>query len=419
MSALLDLHPDATGVLGMLAGVHALLDDAPAEVGLVSGDYATAVREVDRAIARLQAVRLSLVAAADRAEVAAGSGMSGTGAWLSKQTRTTGAAAAGQVALAGALEGLPATGAALRDGAVSAEHAAVIADATRRLPTTLDAEQRAVVEAGLVEQAKTLDPAALRKQARRALERVASREEADRHHDHVLRDEEARARAKTRLTLHDNADGTITGHFTVPTLAGAILKKILAQLASPRRGRLGASQAQTGPTGEAIDWAQRQGEAFVELLHHLPTDHLHGKTAATIVVTLDHAQLTADLAAAGVDTGDEISASEARRLACGAGILPAILNGTSLPLDLGRTQRFFTEAQRVALATRHTTCLADGCDRPYAWTELHHRDPWANGGRTDLAKAEPLCGFHHHRIHDPAYLHKRHPDGTITFHRRT
>ena len=63
MSALLDLHPDATGVLGMLAGVHALLDDAPG-VELSSGDYATAVREVDRAVARLQAVRLALVAAA-------------------------------------------------------------------------------------------------------------------------------------------------------------------------------------------------------------------------------------------------------------------------------------------------------------------------------------------------------------------
>ncbi len=179
---------------------------------------------------------MSLVAAADRASIAAASGMTGTGAWLSKQTRTTGAAAAGQVALAGALESLPATGAALRDGVVSAEHAAVIAYATDRLPATLDPDQRAVVEAGLVEQATRLDPAALRKKARRALELVASREEADRHHDQVLREEEARARDKTRLTLHDNRDGTVTGHFTVPTLAGAILKKVIGQLVSPRRG---------------------------------------------------------------------------------------------------------------------------------------------------------------------------------------
>jgi len=419
VTALLDLHPDADadGVVGVLATVHAALDSA-GDLGLVSGDYATAVREADRAISRLQALKLSLVAAADRAAVAAASGMSGTGAWLSQATRTTGAAAAGQVALAGALESLPATGAALREGVVSPEHAAVIAAATRQLPATLDPDARAVVEEGLVERAKRLDPAALRKKARRALELVASREEADRHHDQVLREEEARARDKTRLTLHDNRDGTVSGHFTVPTVAGAILKKVIGQLASPRRGRLGATQDQTGPVGDQLDWAQRQGQAFVELIEHLPTDRLHGKTAATIVVTLDHTQLTADLAAAGVDTGDQLSAGEARRLACGAGILPAILNGPSLPLDLGRTQRFFTEAQRVSLATRHTTCLADGCDRPYAWTELHHRDPWATGGRTDLDKAEPLCGFHHHRIHDPSYLHRRHPNGTITFHLR-
>ena len=419
MTALLDLHPDADadGVVGVLASVHAALDGA-GHLGLVSGDYARAVREADRAISRLQALKLSLVAAADKAAVAKASGMSGTGAWLSQQTRTTGAVAAGQVALAGALESLPATGAALREGVVSPEHAAVIANATRQLPTTLDADQRAVVEAGLVEQAKRLDPAALRKKARRALELVASREEADRHHDQVLRAEEARARDKTRLTLHDNRDGTVTGHFTVPTPAGAILRKIIAQLASPRRGRLGASHAQAGPAGDGLDWAQRQGQAFVEILEHLPTDRLHGKTAATIVVTLDHTQLTADLAAAGVDTGDQISAGEARRLACGAGILPAILNGPSLPLDLGRTRRFFNQTHQVALAIRHSTCLAEGCDRPYAWTELHHRDPWATGGRTDLDKAEPLCGFHHHRIHDPAYLHRRHPDGSITFHLR-
>ena len=136
------------------------------------------------------------------------------------------------------------------------------------------------------------------------------------------------------------------------------------------------------------------------------------------MVTVDHEQLVDDLRSARLDTGDEISASEARRLACDAGILPAILDGASQPLDLGRSQRFFTEAQRVALATRHTTCAADSCDRPFAWCELHHREPWSHGGTTNLADAEPLCGFHHQRIHDPAYHHTRAPDGSITFHHR-
>ncbi|MEZ5193468.1 MAG: DUF222 domain-containing protein [Nocardioides sp.] len=77
------------------------------------------VAEVDRAVRRLEAVKLRLVAAADQAHVGALSGMSGTGAWLAKQTRTPGAAAAGQVALATILESLPETGAALDAGEVS------------------------------------------------------------------------------------------------------------------------------------------------------------------------------------------------------------------------------------------------------------------------------------------------------------
>jgi hypothetical protein len=313
MTAVLDLHPDAghpawAGLVELHAVLDGLCADAAAGETLTSSDYAGLVREAERAISRLQAVKLSLVAAADRARVASASGMSGTGSWLSKHTHTTGAAAAGQVALAEALESLPATGAALREGDVSVEHAAVIAATTRALPSGLDTDQRTAIETHLVEQAKTLDPAALRKKARRALEAAATAAETDRHHDQVLRDEEAAARAKTRLTLHDNTDGTVTGHFTVPALAGAILRKTIQQIASPRRGRLGAPEAQTGPVGDRIDWPQRYGHALVELLEHLPTDRLHGKVAATIVVTLDHTQLTDDLAAAGLDTGDEISA---------------------------------------------------------------------------------------------------------------
>jgi hypothetical protein len=67
----------------------------------------------------------------------------------------------------------------------------------------------------------------------------------------------------------------------------------------------------------------------------------------------------------------------------------------------------------------HDSCAADGCDTPYAWTEAHHRDPWATGGTTNLRDLVPLCSFHHQRIHDPTYHHTHRPDGAITFTRRT
>jgi Domain of unknown function (DUF222) len=142
-----------------------------------------------------------------------------------------------------------------------------------------------------------------------------------------------------------------------------------------------------------------------------------------VVVHLDLERLKAAVGAGHLDTGHDLSASEARRLACNAGIVPVVLGGRSLPLDLGRAERFFTESQRLALATLYDECAADGCDRPFAWSELHHEDPWTSGGGTDLAKAVPLCGHHHRRIHDPGYTHaiSRHPSGTkrVAFTRRT
>lgn len=420
MSAIRDLPPPGEVVAASCLGeIHRVVDVLDEATGRVGDRYAELVAEVERTITRLSSVKLKLVAAADRAAVAANSGMADTGSWLASQTRTGGAEAARQAQLAGDLERLPVTRETLAEGAVSTEHAAVIAHARRKLPAGLSDEQVAAVEDRLVEQAKRVDPPTLRKRARRALQDVASQLEADQHHDERVRDEEAEARAKTRLSLHDNKDGTVSGHFTVPGLHGQILRKILQQLASPRRGRVGASRDQVGSIVDDMDWSQRYGQAFCELIEHLPTDRLHGKVAATVVVNLDAEQLLLDLRAAGLDTGDEISASEARRLMCGAGILPLVLGGASQPLDLGRTQRFFTEAQHVALSKVFQRCIAQGCDRPFAWCELHHRDPWSQGGRTDLELADPLCGWHHQRIHDPAYDHRRHPDGSITFHRRT
>lgn len=165
------------------------------------------------------------------------------------------------------------------------------------------------------------------------------------------------------------------------------------------------------------DWDRARGEAFCELLEHLPTDHLSPKTAATIVVTMTEASLRGALQVAGLDTGAALSAGEARRLLCNARVVPAVLGGASLPLDLGRSARLFNDNQRTALSLVHQTCAADGCERPFAWCELHHKRLWSQGGKTDLADAVPLCHFHHQRIHDPRFECVHRPRG-VTFHRR-
>ena len=178
---------------------------------LTSEQIGDAVTSWHRVASRIDALKLRLLAAAEKAEVAAELGMSGTGAWFARQTRTSPSEAARDVALADALVGEPGeTGAALARGELTSQHAQVILRATDQLPATLGDAQRAQVEAALVEKARRLDPQQLARAARRALEEVETDvAKVDEHENTLVRDAEAAALARTRLTLHDNADGTV------------------------------------------------------------------------------------------------------------------------------------------------------------------------------------------------------------------
>jgi hypothetical protein len=129
-----------------------------------------------------------------------------------------------------------------------------------------------------------------------------------------------------------------------------------------------------------------------------------------VVVTVDEQRLRDGVGTAALSTGDDVSAAEARRIACNAGILPIVLGGGSAVLDLGRTARLFDKTQRVALAARDGGCAFPGCDRPPARTEAHHVTPWACGGKTDVANGALLCGFHHRLVRRVAPPDRRRRD---------
>jgi hypothetical protein len=168
------------------------------------------------------------------------------------------------------------------------------------------------------------------------------------------------------------------------------------------------------------------GQAFCDLLERMAAHRLPraGGVSATVVVLLDYDQLLSGLGTARLDTGEPLSAAQARRLACEAGIIPAVyrrvLGGRSVVLDLGRRRRFHTEHQRIALGIEQGGCTAEGCDRPPGWCHAHHDAvSWADGGHTSLVNGRLLCGHHHRAAHDPTYQTHRLPTGSITFHRRT
>ncbi|MGH3508960.1 MAG: DUF222 domain-containing protein [Nocardioidaceae bacterium] len=407
-------------VLGLAAAVDAVaglglteLADAQVELVLV---------EVTRVEARIAAARLAVLAESDRRDLAEQAAATGTDAWAAALTGSSRAVMAGGLWLAQRLQDdYPATRRGLTAGVINLDQATVIVRAGERLPEGLTAEQRALAEQGLVDQAATgMEPRRLRIAARRMLQ-VVSAQLADTHEAALLKAEERRAATETWFTLGDNGDGTWAGRFVIPELHATMLRAALEHLTSPRRlGRDRSGQPvvdHSVDTHNGLSRSEMLGAGLCELIEHLPTTG-HGPAAATIVIHLDHQHLLDQLGAANLDTGSTLSIGAVRRLACNAGILPAVYGGPSLPLDLGRQRRLHTKAQRIALSAAHDTCAVTGCERPFAWCEIHHPHPWSHGGTTDLANALPLCGYHHRRAHDDNLTLRILPSGEARFHRR-
>jgi hypothetical protein len=91
----------------------------------------------------------------------------------------------------------------------------------------------------------------------------------------------------------------------------------------------------------------------------------------------------------------------ARRHACNASIIPAVLDSAGMPLDVGRGARHATPAQRRALRSMYRTCAVGDCDRGFDHCEIHHLLEWdEHDGPTDLDNLLPVCSYHHHRAHE-------------------
>ena len=350
---------------------------------------------------------------ASTVETGLDTGATSTTNWWAHTTRTTRAEAHRTARLAVSLEHYDRVRTALAAGEVRTDQAGVIVAALDALPADVADHVPAAATGLMLDKAREHDAKALRILGRRLLEVIdpatADAEEAPR-----LAREEAHAKATASFTLSDDGHGTCHGRFTIPTLHGAMLRKnLLAR----------AAAARTDPHQGGGRFSRHQlGLAFLDYIETRPDDTTPsaGGVAATVVVTMGLETLLGGLTAASLDTGGRISASEARRLACRAGIIPIVLGGPSVVLDAGRKRRFHSETQRLAMGVRDKGCTAFGCDAPPGFYHAHHDEtPWSHGGGTSVAKGRLLCPRHHTLIHDTAYQHTLDKHGKVRFTRRT
>jgi hypothetical protein len=409
-------HPIGVG-LSRIDDELKTLRDQPAW-SLSPAETQTVLVEATRLVARLSELEARIADHAATVEVEADSGATSTANWWAHATRQTRPAAHRKTALASALarEVFGPVRNALADGRLLVDQAHVIITAVEALPDDLDPSIRQKAVATLVGYAAEFDAKDLRVMGKRILDTVAP-EIGEAHEARLLEQEERDAEAAAVFRMVEDGHGQARGRFTVPTYVALQLRKLLLATAAPKHR---ASVDGRAPVPGRPS-AHRMGEAFGELILRYPTDHVPhaGGVSATVVVTMPLETLMGGLQAAELDTGHRISPGLARRLACRAGIIPAVLGSESQVLDLGRKLRFHKEYQRIAMAIEQRGCTTEGCDWPPGMCHAHHDTPWSKGGGTSVKDGRLLCPRHHSRAHDPHYEMTKFPNGKVRFHRRT
>ena len=335
-------HP----VLSALAAMDAALDEVAQVEPIymsVAEKQAALVRSA-RVRARAEALEMRVLAAAD--DVAVETGDRSTAAWVATATRDGRGSVRRRQTLAKALEARwRQVGAALAAGDVNTAQARVIAEAMDALPKDLEPSLRQKAETHLVAEAGRWGPMELARLGARVLEVVAP-EQADEAEYQKLLAQERRSRAATQLSFHPRGDGSTDVRTRVPDQVANRLKTGLDGYTSPRSKKLGEV--------DGLPLSRRRGIAFCALLENLPASGLprQGGTATVVSVVIDWETLRRDVGEAGMattSTGDTITADEARRMACQAGIMPFVMSGKSVIHDQGRAKRLFTRraARRV------------------------------------------------------------------------
>ncbi|MFD8495046.1 DUF222 domain-containing protein [Amycolatopsis sp. NPDC059657] len=281
----------------------------------------------------------------------------------------------------------PYAAAAALEGDLGAAQLDPIIAGLAALPAWVSAEERETGEQILVDLARTAGP----RQISAAATSLRDRLDPD---GREPKDPDPTA-PRHELGFVTHRDGTHGIKITTDAETIARLKAALDPLAKPRP----ATEEEGRDTRS--QW-ERLGDAFAEFVQigmgnpKIPTqagDSVH------LVVTVGLEELKTGIGRACLDLVGDISATEARILACDCKIIPVTLNAKGAPLDVGRTQRLATPAQRLALAIRDGGCAFPGCDAPPQRCTAHHIVFWAHHGETQIDNLVLLCGRHHRLIH--------------------
>jgi hypothetical protein len=399
---------DASGTLAEIATIAAAMTRVAARVTVAGrwpgGDRRRVLTELDRVVDGLTAVRAAVLVAERDAGTWRGSGDRSFEASRARSGRVGQRVATAQVRQAAQLAAVPEAVAAVVEGLISVEHAAVIG----AVASTGTPAQRAAVasEEGrrdLMALAQDVDAGTFATSVARW---VATVNPAGSEVGHEAQ------RAERYLQVATTPRGTfIKGR--MDSMAGHKLTRALEAL-SPRPG----AEDDRSPGQRHADALEAMAGRILAAPDTKPGGHVPPQvtmilTAETWVAGRAERDRRRHAGSASVGTdgvpgyepatledGTPVPASVLAAAMCDCEITRVVIDAEGVPLDVGRSQRVFTGAQRRAVIARDRECAWPGCDSHARWDDVHHIRWWERDeGPTSVENGVLLCSFHHHEVH--------------------
>lgn len=343
--------------------LRAVIDELEAESGLD-------IRELSALIDRLQAILCRELRLGVRRGDHLVEGKT-PNAWAASSCRVSGSSAADRLCVGEQLDNLPRIAEALRSGEIGYQAAAVIC----HLSDLLGEKRNLIQEDEWIGFSRQFSIKNLRRLAEHA-RLVADPEGAERDTEE---DYEQRYLYLSELGSMYKLDAVLDRE------GGMALKTALETLTK----RLGSSDLRTPK--------QRRADAFKEIvLHAMDRGALPRRNGVR-----PHLSVHTTIEGLKGELGDglPVPRKTVQRLACDCA-MHRVLKAESMVIDVGRAKRTAQPAQWRALAARHRTCAAPGCERPIGWTQAHHLEFWSHGGETNAHRLVPLCYYHHRLVHE-------------------
>ena len=262
-------------------------------------------------------------------------------------------------------------------GDLTEGQASVITDALHQLPKGTHEE----VERKLLDAARTSDPVALGRLARRLVAEAAPAAARE-------REKQQHRRRSASIVQTDDGAVRLSAH-----LFGVQAEKLMTAFHAFRRPDT-PDEARTSPQRgadalEALsDAALKAGEA--------PTQHGERPHVLVIVEWSALARMAgiAELGFTGAVTLDEV-----RPLLADASFSRVVLDTDSVPIEGGTKKRNVPAGLWRSLVARDRGCSWEGCDAPPGWCQVAHGNvPFHKDGRLKPDNAALLCSRHHRRF---------------------